>query len=523
MLPDYRIRQRDYLLEINRALTEELDLPVLLQRILRFSIEILSGHAGFIALSDENGWKIAAQQGLPDSLSTYISRWLSNQPRLSAGSEGNFPEISRMLSDISMGMLTSVGILMESQDQVIGQIQVFRNYRASFSTNDRQILSSFASQAAVAVRNATLYNQARAHTLRMEALLGAVADGILIFSPELKVQSVNPALLRLLNREASQVINQPYDQVIRWAKGPEGTSIQDAFEGDWMRQSSTEHFIEGDLEREGGLEPIPVGINYAPLFDPDGRLLNVIASVRDMTRLRTAEEMKASFISVVSHELKTPIALIKGYASTLRREDADWDKETIQSSLEVIENEADHLSAMIEDLLDATRLQAGQMSFRPSQVDLGSLAAEVAKRFSKQSETQPIEVDFPENLPPVVADEARIRQVLDNLVGNAFKYSAQGPIRISGSQQGQDVVICVQDSGKGIDPRDIPHVFERFYRSDTAVRQSKGTGLGLYLSKQIVDAHGGRIWVDEHYKAGGRICFSLPIESKLGPESSLDA
>src|SRR5690606_29905888 len=114
---------------------------------------------------------------------------------------------------------------------------------------------------------------------------------------------------------------------------------------------------------------------------------------------------------------------------------------TIQSSLEVIENEADHLSAMIEDLLDATRLQAGQMSFRPSQVDLGSVAAEDAKRFSKQSENQPIEVDFPENLPPVVADEARIRQVLDNLVGNAFKYSAQGPIRISGSQQGQDVVI----------------------------------------------------------------------------------
>ena len=111
---------------------------------------------------------------------------------------------------------------------------------------------------------------------------------------------------------------------------------------------------------------MPVAITYAPLFSAEGELLNVIASVRDITRFRTAEEMKTNFISVVSHELKTPIALIKGYASTLRRDDADWDKATISESLSVIEEEADHLTAMVEDLLDATRLQTLKL-LRPDQ------------------------------------------------------------------------------------------------------------------------------------------------------------
>jgi signal transduction histidine kinase len=511
MLPDFRVRQRDYLLEISRALTEELDLPVLLNRILRFSIEMLSGHAGFIALLDGDGWHISAQQGLPDALLAYVSRWLSGQSASITGSEGSLPEISRMLSDISMGMLTSVGIVMQSQRKVIGQIHVFRNYRASFSSNDRQILSSFASQAAVAVRNARLYNQARAQTLKLEALLGAVADGIIILGPDLRVQSVNVALLTLLNAEAEELIGLPYDSVLRWVKTPKGTSIETALAQDWSHRISTESFIEGDIARFGGLAPIPVGINYAPLFDSEGQLLNIIASVRDMTRARTAEELKASFISVVSHELKTPIALIKGYANTLRREDAEWDQETIQSSLKVIENEADRLSAMIEDLLDATRLQAGQMSFKPSEINLANLASEAVRRFAAHLPSHEIEVNFPPDLPLVIADAARIRQVLDNLISNAIKYSPKGKIVVSGKRDGEQLVVCVSDSGKGIDPRDLPHVFERFYRSDEAQKSTKGTGLGLYLCKHILDAHGGKIWVDRTYKEGGRICFSLPL------------
>jgi signal transduction histidine kinase len=119
-------------------------------------------------------------------------------------------------------------------------------------------------------------------------------------------------------------------------------------------------------------------------------------------------------------------------------------------------------------------------------------------------------VEFPEKFPIILADENRISQVISNLLSNAIKYSHQGEIRISGQVRPGQVIITVSDKGPGIDPADIPYIFDRFYRSDQAVRKTKGAGLGLYLAKAVIEAHGGRIWVDPQPGSGARICFSLP-------------
>lgn len=511
MLPDYRVRQRDYLLEISRILTEELDLKALLTRILSIAIEMLGGHAGFIALDeDPDGWKIAVSQNLPSALSNYIERWMESQQPSEDNAEQTIPEIDRMLNDISMGMITGVGIMMTFQHTTIGQIYVFRNYRATFTSNDRQILSSFANQAAIAVRNARLYNQTRNQSLRMSALLDSVADGIIILNPDLKVVMVNSALERLLSVPSGSLINLPVDEVFHWQNPTQGLPLHEATTTHFRNYSRSEMYLEGDLERGNHLKPVPVAITYAPLFSAEGELLNVIASVRDITRFRTAEEMKTNFISVVSHELKTPIALIKGYASTLRRDDADWDKATISESLSVIEEEADHLTAMVEDLLDATRLQSGGLSLKPIEFNISELISQIVKRFSKQNDTNQFHVQIPDDFPTIVADEDRLRQVFTNLIGNATKYAPNGEILIAGQFDEYNIQFCVQDHGLGFDPRDLHFVFDRFYRSDEAAKTTKGTGLGLYLCKAIVQAHGGRIWIDEAYKEGARICFSLP-------------
>ncbi len=232
--------------------------------------------------------------------------------------------------------------------------------------------------------------------------------------------------------------------------------------------------------------------------------------MRDITHFRTADEIKATFISIVSHELKTPVALIKGYASTLRRDDARWDKHVVQDSLTVIEEEADRLAKMIEDLLDASRLQAGGLSLNRADVSLPNLAARLAERFQTQTKEHKLLVDFPADFPIILADETRIEQVLSNLISNAIKYAPKGEIRISGQVRPEQVIVTVNDEGPGIDPRDMPHIFDRFYRADTAVRKTKGAGLGLFLARAIVEAHGGRIWVDPQPGSGARICFSLP-------------
>ena len=138
--------------------------------------------------------------------------------------------------------------------------------------------------------------------------------------------------------------------------------MEEAVAGGWPLTAHAHLYVEGDLKIGISNLKLPVGITYAPLVSSENILLNIIATIRDITRFRQAEELKSTFISIISHELKTPVALIKGYVSTLRREDARWDRSIVQESLSVIEEEADRLGSLIENMLDASRLQAGGLS-----------------------------------------------------------------------------------------------------------------------------------------------------------------
>ena len=509
MLPDFRVRQRDYLLELSRALTQELDLEKLLERILRISIEMLAGQAGIIALKEQEGWRVAAAHGIAPAFLSYLTPLLAEENVR----ELDVRELNRMLQELtytaSMGLLNGTGLLLATHGQVIGVIFIFRNYPAMFTHNDGVLLQSFADQAAIAVYNAKLYGQATYEKQRLDALLDSAADGIIILNADLTIERVNDAFERIYGKTHDELVNLPHAEIIRWANDPQGATLNEAITDGWPLTPNATLYVEGDLEREFP-SPIPVGVTYAPLLSPDGKLRNVIVSVRDITHFRTADEIKATFISIVSHELRTPVALIKGYASTLRRADAKWDKHTISDSLAVIEEEADRLGKMIDDLLDASRLQAGGLSLNRADVSLSSLASRIVERFSTQSNKHIFVTDFPENFPVVLADETRIEQVMMNLASNALKYAPQGEIKISGNVRPEQVVVCVSDEGAGIEARDLPHIFDRFYRSTNAVKQTKGAGLGLFLARAIVEAHGGRIWADPKPDSGARICFSLP-------------
>lgn len=509
MLPDFRVRQRDYLLEIARAITQELDLDKLLTRILRISIEMLAGQAGIIALKESNGWRVVAAHGIPAAFLSYLEPLLAEEK----AAELNLIELNRMLKDLtytaSMGLLNGVGIPLAAHGQVIGVIFIFRSYPDLFSANDKQLLQSFADQAAIAVFNARLYGQVSYEKQRLDALLDSAADGILILNADHTIERCNIAFEHLYGRPRSEIQTKAHAEIIRWARRPEGRTLEESEKDGWPLTTNAYLYVEGDLQRP---EPpnLPIGITYAPLLAADGTLRNIIVTVRDITKFRNADEIKNTFVSVVSHELKTPVALIKGYVSTLRREDAKWDKNVVRDSLAIIEEEADHLASMIEDLLDASRLQAGGLTTNLSDISLPNLAEHLAERFRTQTQKHTIVVDFPENFPIILADENRITQVLSNLISNAIKYAPDGEIRISGQVRPEQVIVCVKDQGPGIDPADIPYVFGRFYRSEKAVRKTKGAGLGLYLAKAIVEAHGGRIWVDPHPGFGASICFSLP-------------
>ena len=509
MLPDFRVRQRDYLLEISRALTQELDLEKLLARILRIAIEMLAGQAGLIALKEQEGWRVATAHGIAPAFLSYLTPLLAEENVR----ELDVRELNRMLQELtytaSQGLLNGTALPLAAHGQVIGVIFIFRNYPDLFTTNDRILLQSFADQAAIAVFNARLYGQVSYEKQRLDALLDSAADGILILNEDHTVERCNLAFEKLLGEPRDQIVGRDHDEIIQWAKDPQGRTLDEAESNGWPLTPNATLYVEGDLERPLP-PPLPVGVTYAPLLSAGGKLRNIIVAVRDITHFRTADEIKSTFISIVSHELRTPVALIKGYASTLRRDDAKWDKSTISDSLAVIEEEADRLSKMIDDLLDASRLQAGGLSLNRSDVSIDLLAGRVIERFATQANRHTIVTDFPEKFPVIVADETRIEQVIVNLVSNALKYAPKGEIRISGSVHPEQVVICVSDEGPGIEAKDLPHIFDRFYRSTKAVKQTKGAGLGLYLARAIIEAHGGRIWADPKPDSGARICFSLP-------------
>jgi PAS domain S-box-containing protein len=523
MLPDFRVRQRDYLLRISRAITEELDLDRVLTEIVRFSAEILGGSAGLITLRDTEGaWRVASTFGINPDFVRYLDPLLTDIPDHGDPARFELPEVNRRLQRItqaaSMGLLTGVGLPMNVKGETVGVIFVFRSYRGQFSADDRKLLSAFASQAAIAVHNATLFTEIAQQHHHLDAILESAADGIFILDPSYRFTRFNRACSSLMGYEADSVIGKQHKEIIRWLSREPGISLDDTDAGDWPLSAQSTIYIEGDLiTKDDGA--VSVGITYAPAFDEAGELLSIVATVRDITKFREAEELKSTFISIISHELRTPVALIKGYVGTLRREDARWDSEVVEDSLAVIEEEADHLTGLIDDLLDASRLQAGALKLNRSQISLNHLAQQMADRFKTQSDHHDFKIDFPSDFPIVYADETRLMQVMGNLLSNAVKYSPDGgKVTISGTTKRNEIVICVHDEGPGIAVEDVPRIFNLFYRSNETSRKIKGAGLGLFLAKAVIEAHEGRIWVDDRVKNGACICFSLPIHKNAEAE-----
>jgi PAS domain S-box-containing protein len=519
MLRDYQLRQREYLLEISRAITAQLDLGAVLRLIIQYAAEMLRGRAGLIALRQDDGsFHVRASYGLPAQLPHLFAPLFADIPyRLERTdlARWTIPDLEMKLALVSaalgLPLRQVVALPLVIRNSLMGMIYVFRTEGAAFSTNDRQVLASFADQAAIAVQNARLYQEVINEKRRLDAIIANSGDGIMILDREQRVQVFNKALEAMTGASAKQAIGRPCCEVFDLHNRQEGTSVCET-ECPLKFKAPGEHlYVEGDITRRDG-SAISVGITYSPLFDDDGELVNVIANVRDITRFREAEEMKSTFISVISHELKTPVSLIKGYAGTLRREDAKWDERTLRESLAVIEEESDRLNQLIDNLLDASRLQAGALKLELGYVALDKLASQTVAKFRTQTQQHILSLDFPPDFPTVLGDSERLRQVFDNLLSNAIKYSPQGgAIRVSGRADGDWVYVAVRDEGIGIPKDEQEHVFDRFYRVESSLsRRTQGTGLGLFLVKAVIEAHQGRVWVESAPGQGTTFVFSLP-------------
>jgi signal transduction histidine kinase len=215
----------------------------------------------------------------------------------------------------------------------------------------------------------------------------------------------------------------------------------------------------------------------------------------------------------VSHELRTPLSSIKGYASSLLRDDVEWEDETRREFLTVIDEESDRLTALIEDLLQMSEIEAGVLRVDRQPVRITRLAQKIVKKLRPEARDHQVSVNVVADVPETLADPRRVEQVLQNLIGNAVKYSPDGaPVQVRVERRGAEILVSVRDQGIGIALEHLDHVFDRFYRVDgTLARQTGGSGLGLAICRGLVEAHGGKIWVESQLSKGSTFFFTIPL------------
>jgi len=336
-----------------------------------------------------------------------------------------------------------------------------------------------------------------------------------VVDPDKQIVLFNRLAETLAGWEFEPVQDRPLDEMFHVVDGRTG-QVQDAIVDKVLHTGRTQ--VGGEHDVLVGLDgrDRPVAMVAAPVRQDEDRIIGAVIVLRDISRERRLERMKEDFIASISHELRTPLTCIKAYTETIIDDDR-MDGETRGEFLRIINQESDRLAQLIEGLLEISRLESGRTVLAPGRVDLCRLVEKAAVALRPVADRKDVQIEtlVDPRLPAIEADASKIESVVTNLANNAVKFTEPGgAVRISAEQRGPLAVIGVSDTGMGIPPEDLPHIFERFYRVGATALKVPGTGLGLAIVKKIVDMHGGSIEVHSRLGEGTTFTVLLPIASK---------
>jgi signal transduction histidine kinase len=257
----------------------------------------------------------------------------------------------------------------------------------------------------------------------------------------------------------------------------------------------------------------PVLLTAAPVRGPSGELRGGVLTFQDLSARQELERLKEEYVGLISHDLRTPLQTLSLRLELLLRQLRARELQTETATAESLQRSVHRMGGMIDELLEGTRLESGRVELNRAPVELQRLLAEVLERDVPPSERERFQLECPTAPRPVLADAARLTRVVVNLLTNALKYSSPGSlVEVRLVDEDARVVVTVKDSGPGLRPEEATHLFQKYYRTRSTARKSEGLGLGLYISRLIVEAHGGRIWVESTPGQGAAFSFSLPRE-----------
>jgi two-component system phosphate regulon sensor histidine kinase PhoR len=352
------------------------------------------------------------------------------------------------------------------------------------------------------------------------ALLDGAADAVAVVDRDLRLLRFNAAMEELSGIDA-ETATGGYAPALLKFEGPDGLILEGADYplravldgGEPMAGAELRLYVAGEGERW-------ISATFSPILDAEeGKPALALAVLRDITAAKEMQAMQRDFVSIVSHELRAPLTAIKGFAKTLLQRGEQLTPETRHNFLSTVNSQSDRLARLVDDLLQVSRIDARRLRVEIAPQHPRDVLEDLLRQFQTKW-TRTIELDVPESISPIAADRNKLEEVLINLIDNAVKYSPAGtPVRITANEDRGQVEIGVEDGGAGIAPEDSAKLFQKFQRLSTpATRDVGGTGLGLYIVKGLVDAMGGRVWVESAPGSGSRFAFAIPVAEEAAGE-----
>lgn len=526
-----RIQELSIMQEVARDLNAMLDLERIASLVLRQALRMTAAEAGLIGLLIEDGLDWTSQGYLTPALTgtAWEPKWdvgiigratSSGQPILigdvlaDPDGEHSLPQTrSQLVVPILRG------------ERVLGIIDLESPQADAFSEDDQRFLLGLADHAAVAIENARLFEMVIGEQWKTKLILQSIADGVYTVDRDLNILTFNPAAERITGWQETQVRGKSCSVVFRNIDPDkpdyQTLLIQQALESGQPVSSGPD---EPPTLCQNGRE-IFLSSSAAPLLSREGRVVGAVVAFRDVSAEREFDRLKSDFVSLVSHELRSPLANISASVELMLHSSLEQD--LLQEMLSIVHTQSQNLVHLVEDILDVSQIEAGQMKVRQEPVTLLPIIRQAVRVYQEQTNRHRIMLKAPDSVPFVMADRSKLEMVLNNLMENAINYSPDGGrimVEIAGPANGE-ITVNVIDEGIGVPEEHQEKIFDRFYRVDSGDdRQVYGHGLGLHISKRLVELQGGRIWVQSKKGQGSCFSFTLPVvqEWKVPEEEITD-